>query len=461
MGKAAKLYALLGVLLVICAAAFAVSRHENKKEQIRTSGDAILEIPTETVTKLAWTNKSGSFSFSRGENWTYDADEAFPVDSEKLEALLTQFQTFRAAFSIENVEDFTQYGLDDPVGTVSITAGDQTYTLTLGSFSKMDQQRYLTLGNGSVHLAEHDPLEEFDAVADDLILNDTVPQFDTAEEISFVGIETYTVTRNEEKASICQDDIYFTDDAPLDTSLVNSYLTTLKGLSLTDYVTYNVSEEQLHAYGLDAPTLTVAINYSRDTAGSFQLHLTQDPLELQAYEEAKEKEETNLPTVTCYARLNDSQIVYEISQSTYDKLTAVSYNTLRHQKLFTADFSSVTAVDVTLNGEAYTFTYQPAEEKDTDGIWLYNGSEIAIYNLRTGLCSMSATEFTEGAPDGQEEISVTVHLDNEAFPTFTLTLYRHNGTTCLASVNGEAIALVSRSQAVDLIEAINEIILGE
>ena len=66
MRKAAKLYALLGVLLVICAAAFAVSRHENKKEQIRTSGDAILEIPTETVTKLAWTNESGSFSFSRG-----------------------------------------------------------------------------------------------------------------------------------------------------------------------------------------------------------------------------------------------------------------------------------------------------------------------------------------------------------------------------------------------------------
>ena len=153
--------------------------------------------------------------------------------------------------------------------------------------------------------------------------------------------------------------------------------------------------------------------------------------------------------------------MYEISQSTYDKLTAVSYNTLRHQKLFTADFSSVTAVDVTLNGEAYTFTYQPAEEKDADGIWLYNSSEIAIYNLRTGLCSMSATEFTEGTPDGQEEISVTVHLDNEAFPTFTLTLYRHNGTTCLASVNGEAIAFVSRSQAVDLIEAINEIILGE
>lgn len=37
MRKATKLYALLGVLLVVCIAAFAVSRYEEKKEQIKTA----------------------------------------------------------------------------------------------------------------------------------------------------------------------------------------------------------------------------------------------------------------------------------------------------------------------------------------------------------------------------------------------------------------------------------------
>ena len=53
-----------------------------------------------------------------------------------------------------------------------------------------------------------------------------------------------------------------------------------------------------------------------------------------------------------------------------------------------------------------------------------------------------------------------MHLDNEDFPTFTLTLYRLDGTNCIATVDGKTVALVSRSQTVDLIEAVNELILG-
>ena len=53
-----------------------------------------------------------------------------------------------------------------------------------------------------------------------------------------------------------------------------------------------------------------------------------------------------------------------------------------------------------------------------------------------------------------------MHLDNEDFPTFTLTLYRLDGTNCIAAVDGKTVALVSRSKTVDLIEAVNELTLG-
>lgn len=458
MRKAAKLYSLLGVLVILCICVFAVTQHQEKKEQIKTMGTAILEIPTDTVTNLSWVNDEGSFSFSKGDSWTYDEDEAFPVDGAAIEDLLSQFQSFRAAFSIENVEDFAQYGLDNPCGSISVTADGQTYTIELGNYSKMDQQRYLTLGDGTVYLAEHDPLDEFSAVATDMILNDTLPDFDAAEEITFTGAENYTVTRSEDEKSLCTSDVYFTNEGSLDTSLVSTYLTTLKGLSLTDFVTYNATEEELAAYGMDDPALTVEVRYSGDTSGSFLLHLSQNVKELEAYQKAEEG--TTLPTVTCYARLGDSQLVYEISQSTYQKLTAASYNDLRHQKLFTGEFSTVTAMNVTLDGQEYSFTYQEPEEEDGEGTWLYDGTEFAVYTLRTALCSMSASEFTDDTPTGQEEISVTLTLDNEDFPTFTLTLYRNNGSTCLAAVNGSPVAYVQRTQAVDLIEAINQIILG-
>ena len=470
MRKATKLYALLGVLLVVCIAAFAVSRHEEKKEQIKNSGEVILEIPTDSVTALSWTNESGTFSFTKDETWVYDDDNAFSVDEEKINDLLEQFTSFAAAFAIDDVEDYAQYGLDEPVCTIHITAGEESYTVTLGDFSKMDEQRYISIGDGKVYLVSHDPLDEFDAVLRDMILDDTIPEFDTAEQIEFSGSENYTIIRDEDGKSICADDIYFTDGQPLDTDNVDAVLSAIQSLSLTNYVSYHVTDEELTTFGLDDPELTVKMEYSTrdddenvEDSGTLLLHISRNPEEVAAYEEAVEKNEDDLPDVTCYVRVGQSQIVYDISQDIYDQLTAVSYDTLRHQKLFMVDFDTVTSIDVALSGENYTFTYNPPEDKDdedAEGTWTYNDEEFDVYDLRTALRAVLASSFTDEAPTGQEEISLTVHLDNEDFPTFTLTLYRLDGTNCIAAVDGETVALVSRSQTVDLIEAVNELTLG-
>ena len=470
MRKATKLYALLGVLLVVCIAAFAVSRYEEKKEQIKNSGEVILEIPTDSVTALSWTNESGKFSFTKDETWVYDDDNAFPVDEEKINDLLEQFTSFAAAFSIDDVEDYSQYGLDEPICTIHITVGEESYTVELGDFSKMDEQRYVSIGDGKAYLVSHDPLDEFDSVLRDMILDDTIPEFDTAKQIAFTGSENYTISYDEETKSICADDVYFTDGKPLDTAVITEWLTSLHELDLTNYVSYNVTDEELETFGLDEPALTITLDYSSSDedgnetdSGTLVLHLSQNPEELAAYEEAIANEEDVLPDVTCYARVGDSQIVYQITQSEYDTLTDVSYDALRHQKIFTADFDTVTSIDVTLEGENYTFICTPpedADDTDTEGTWTYQGVEFDIFDFSYALRALAATNFTVETPTGQEEISLTLHLDNEDFSTFTLTLYRYDGESCIACVDGEPIAFVSRDKAVDLIEAVRAVTLG-
>lgn len=455
---------LLAVFAVVSITAVLVSRHEEKVEQIKNSGKTILSIPTDTVTAFSWTNEDGTFSFTKGDTWTYDGDSAFPVDEGKINDLLAQFEDFAAAFAIDDVEDYAQYGLTEPICTISITAGEETYTVQLGDFSKMDEQRYVSIGDGKAYLVSHDPLDEFGAVLRDMILDDTIPAFDTAEKIVFTGTENYTISYDEDGTSICADDVYFADGQPLDTDNVNAWLTALTGLDLTDYVSYNVTNEELQTFGPDEPALTITLDYSSSDedgtetdAGTLVLHLSQNPEELAAYGEALANEEDDLPNVTCYARVGESQIVYQITQSEFDALTAVSYDTLRHQKLFTADFDTVTSIDVTLEGETYTFTYTPPEnedDEDAEGTWSYNGEEFDVFNFSYALRALSASSFTDEKPTGQEEISLTLHLDNEDFPAFTLTLYRCDGETCIAEVDGEPVAFVSRSQTVDLVEAV-------
>ena len=392
------------------------------------------------------------------------------MDEEKINDLLSQFGAFAAAFVIDDVEDYAQYGLDEPVCTINMTAGEESYTIELGDFSKMDEQRYVSIGDGKAYLVSHDPLDEFDAVLRDMILDDTIPEFDTAKQIAFSGSEDYVISYDEDGTSICADDVYFTDGKPLDTDNVNEWLTALMGLDLTDYVSYNITNEELQTFGLDNPALTITIDYSSSgengnetDSGTLVLHLAQNPEELAAYEEALENEEDELPNVTCYARVGESQIVYQITRAEFDDLTAVSYDTLRHQKLFTAEFDTVTSIDVALESEDYTFTYTPPEDEDdedAEGTWTYDGAEFDVYDLRTALRSLTAVSFTDETPAGQEEISLIIHLDNEDFPTFTLTLWRYDGETCLACVDGEPTAFVSRSQTVDLVEAVRALTLG-
>lgn len=310
-------------------------------------------------------------------------------------------------------------------------------------------------------------MEDFDAVLADMILDDTVPEFDTAEEITFSGSENYTIIRDEDGKSVCPSDVYFTDGKPLDTDNVKTLLKTLQELSLTDFASYNVSDAELTDFCLDEPDLTIRVAYTtRDEdgkktgSGDFRLALSRNAAEYAAYEKAVEQDQEELPEVSCYARLDDSQIVYRISLNDYESLTAVSYDTMRHQKLFTADFDTVTAIDATVDGKTHTFTYTPPEEKDKEGAWYYGEESFDVYALKTALTSLSAQEFTTEKAAGQQEISLTVHLASEDFPTVTLTLCRLDGTSCIAAVDGKTVALVSRSQTVNLVEAVNSLTLG-
>ena len=86
--------------------------------------------------------------------------------------------------------------------------------------------------------------------------------------------------------------------------------------------------------------------------------------------------------------------------------------------------------------------------------------EIDFAGLQAAVEALAASEFTEEAPAEQLEISFTAHLDSETFPQVEAALYRWDGESCLAVVDGEPVCLVDRSAVVDLMEAVRTIVLG-
>lgn len=134
MKRQTRLIALFCVLAVAVGAAVGLSLYSEEAEQIAESGEVVFELPVDEVTALSWeyTDEEGetvSLAFTNDGGWSYDGDAAFPVDGEALTELLDYFAAMPAAFVIEDVTDYGQYGLEEPLCTIDITAGETEYEI--------------------------------------------------------------------------------------------------------------------------------------------------------------------------------------------------------------------------------------------------------------------------------------------------------------------------------------------
>lgn len=485
MKRSKKLYALLGILAAICSVTFGVSQYEQRKEEIKNSDEIIMELAAEDVTALSWEYDETKLAFHKSETWLYDDDEAFPVSKEKINELLGVFKSFGVSFIIENVEDYSQYGLNDPTCSIHIETAEESYEVKLGGYSMMDEQRYISIGDGNVYLVSTDPMETYEIELKDMILHDEIPYIDQADRITFAGSENYNIIYQEESDDTYhEEDVYFVNDEnghlPLDTDIVKSYLSSIGSLGLSTYVSYNVTEEEMSGYGLDDPELTVTVQYmapeedAEDDASTdeeaeevktFALHISRSAEERDKVKEEETLEETDTSdeyeseeeSVPAYVRVGESQIIYEITETEYESLMEASYNKLRHQEIFWADFDKVTQVDISLEGQTYTLI---SKEDDEETVWSYGEEEIAVDDFRTALAVLTAMEFKNEEIGDKEELSMTLHLNDENYPTVHIGLYRQDGNSCMAVVDGEPTALVTRSKVVDLVEAVNAIVLN-
>ncbi len=465
MNRSKKICVLLALLIAVSLAAFGVSRYEQHKEEIKNSDEVILELKNEDVKSLSWEYEETKLAFHKDETWMYDDDETFPVSKDKVEQLLGVFESFGVSFIIKNVEDYAQYGLDDPACSIRIETDDKTYEILLGDYSVMDEERYVSIGDGNVYLTSSDPMEFFQLELKDMIENDKIPSIDKAEEIVFAGSESYKIVYQEESAhTYNEEDVYFVKEdqsyLPLDTSAVELYLSSVSSLSVSNYVSYHAEEEELARYGLDTPELQITVQYpvlkeegDEEEIKSFVLNLSRS-----AEEKAKEKDgEEGQDSAPAYFRVGESRIIYEITGAEYESLLAASYNDLRHQQVIWADFADVYQVDISLDGQDYTLSTK--EEKD-ETIWYYQDKEIDIADFQSALSMLTASEFTDKMDTEKEEISLTVYLGGEKDTEVQISLYRQDGSNCAAAVDGTPVSLVNRSYAVDLVEAVHAIVLN-
>ena len=442
MNRQKKLLLLVGVLAALCVVIAIVTGVQKHIDTVTTVDEEIVAADPEALTAVSWTKEGATLSFTQADGtWQDASDAAFPVDQEKMADFLSHFESVHASFIIENVEDFAQYGLDDPSCTITLTSADGDTVLELGDFSTMDEKRYVTLGDGTVYLIDDDLAGYAVTDRDELMRQDVIPDYDTLDGIVATGETAFTVEHRPDE-ELCYTDAYeyYLNDGgsyePLDSGKVEGLVDTLNALDRTDYATYTADASVLGDYGLDTPAVTFTVTTTADEEQSTATL-------------AFGKKGDN-----CYMRMDDSPIIYKVDADTYnDTIAAAGYDTLRPDEVLALNWDDVQSIDFTIDDTTYTV--------DKKGDTYQIGDDVVEFDdVSAAVDGLVVNEFNTESPSKKQEAAFTVHLDNDAFPTLTVTVYQYDGDNCLVQLDGTTLGLVSRSLVVDLTEAVNAITLG-
>ena len=312
MTKQTKTLTVLAAALVVCGGAYAALRVWNDRQaQI---DDTVYVTQLSDFTGLTLTNSAGTLSFTKDDDaWQYDGDDAFPADQEAVENLAEQVGSLAAIRVINDPEDLSAYGLDEPALQATVTAGDGTaVTLLLGDVS--DSYCYAKrTDSDTVYTVSTDLPENLESL--ELLDLAAIPDFpdlgtDTISSLTWEsGGTTLTLTKSETEtagtengdssadASSSSESAEGTEPAwdvngtaiPSDNSAFTSLMAQVSSLAFDACYDYKGEADTLAACGLDTPvgvltvtygegeTLTLTIGALDGTGDSYYAQLSGDP----------------------------------------------------------------------------------------------------------------------------------------------------------------------------------------
>lgn len=268
MKRGKKLLFLLLALVVVSAAAAAATLLIPDETAEAEGSPVIFSLDADAITALSWTCDGETVALSHeDDSWSYE-DPACPIDQSYPENMAYALEEITSDRTIEAPEDLSEYGLDAPQCTIDVSAGVDSYQLLIGDETTLDGLLYLSTGDGNVYLVSSSLLSAFSYGLYDIIDMEDIP--------SITDVSAFTIQRASDSLELVyledsglaysSEYVWFLRDGEayltLDTDGAEDLLRSVTGLSWTSCVSYNATDDDLAAYGLDVPAVTVTIHYT-------------------------------------------------------------------------------------------------------------------------------------------------------------------------------------------------------
>lgn len=270
--KSMNLITAVAVLVVLSGAYVGVKTYVAKQEEKENAEEEeektqVFSISSEDVQSIKFVIDKKEVTFEKNnDEWVKSDERDFPVDQDKLIEAIGSLNNVEADRVLDNVTDTTEYGLDDPTNTITITDKDGKETvLHVGMENASTSQYYVENGEdeSKIYVVADSVFQPFMKTLYDYAKAGTFPVIDSS------TVSNVTVDENDDSYTLTKDDntglwnIQDKDGAEkADSAKVSSLTSSIASIAYGSFVNYNCKD--LSEYGLDKPYGTITIDYQEE-----------------------------------------------------------------------------------------------------------------------------------------------------------------------------------------------------
>ena len=229
-------------------------------EEDEDTGIALFSVTADDLSTIAYQDGDTDVALTKGEDgvWTLDSDTMLPIDQDAVSELATSITGMTAQRELGEDADVDSMGFATPEMSISFTAGENSYTLTVGGQNSMTDTYYARLGeDGPVYTI---------ATSDLSSLCKTPRQLYQAQDITDIESSDVTAmtleTGSEVLSFTLEDETWTLDSDPgyeLDQDTVKRMVNTICSLESEWSITQPGPDSE---YGLDTPNAVVTVTAS-------------------------------------------------------------------------------------------------------------------------------------------------------------------------------------------------------
>lgn len=396
--KTVKLVSAVVVLGVLCAAYegvnfYVTSQEEKETEENDTSVD-LVSLEADDITAVSFTADQNEVEFDKkDDSWTEKSDANFPVNQDTVDSAVKGVASLTADQEISDVEDMSQYDLDNPQNTITLTTADGDTSLQIGMESS-NNQYYVKKEDDdkNVYLVSSSSIEPFMGTLYDFAESGTFPSV-TSATITDVKVDkenSYELTQDADNLFWNVSDGKTTEKA--DTTKAGTVTSAIGSLAYDKFVDYNCTDDS--KYGFDDPYAVITVKYTEEEQETQTVEKT---LTIYVGDETGDDR---------YVKVDDSKEVYTITK---DSLTDILDSTM-------SDFYNLSVSYVSVN--------------DLDSLEVQSADGDHTINIVTETVKAEDEDTTdtdssdESSSDDEEETTTTTYkldgedLDESTFTTF-------------------------------------------